>query len=51
MDRLANNMSSMGTDMMDGHLDRYSPSQVDAAYDDASRFLTRVARTCDLPTP
>ena len=51
LDRLANNMSSMGTDMMDGSLDRYSPSQVDAAYDNASTFLTRVARTCDLPTP
>ena len=51
LDRLANNMSSMGTDMLDGSLDRYSPSQVDAAYDNASTFLTKVARTCDLPTP
>ena len=51
MERLSENMSSTGTDMMDGSLDRYSPSQVDAAYDDASAFLTKVARTCDLPTP
>ena len=51
MERLSENMASTGSDMSDGSLDQYTPSQVDAAYEDANAFLTRIARTCDLPTP